>query len=94
MNMKCQQCNSEMNDSAICPNCKKVAVKDSDSFWWFVFALVLPVVAIILYLVWRTKKPLCAKKLIYGAIISLCILLLVYFIFVILAIVTGGSVFS
>ena len=94
LQMKCPQCDGEMTESGICPNWKKIAIKDSNSFWWFVFALVLPIVAIVLYFVWRTKKPMCAKRLIVGAIISLCILLLVYFIFVILAIIAGGSVFS
>lgn len=92
--MKCPKCDSEMTESGICPNCKQILVKDSDSFWWLIFGLFLPIVAVVLYIIWRAKKPMCAKRLIFGAIISLCVLVLVYFIVVILAIVSGGSVFS
>ncbi len=94
--MKCEKCGGELTESGVCAKCKTVYVniQDSTSIWWLVFALLLPVVAIILYCLWRYKKPVCARRLATGAIISLSILLVVYLVLVLLAIITGGNIFS
>lgn len=94
--MKCENCGNELTESGVCVNCKTVYVdvNDSTSIWWLIFALFLPVVAVILYVLWRYKKPVCSKRLALGSIISLSVLLVFYLVMVILAIATRGGIFA
>jgi hypothetical protein len=45
-------------------------VKDSGSIGWGILGFLFPIVGLILFLVWRTKKPKCAKVAGIGAIIG------------------------
>lgn len=57
-------------------------VNDSGSFGWAVLGFLIPIVGLILYLVWKDKKPACASKAIAGAAAG--------FIFNLVVIVFGG----
>lgn len=46
------------------------SVQDSGSIGWGVLGFFFPLVGLILFLVWRTKKPKCAKVAGIGAIIG------------------------
>ena len=62
---------------------------------WLVLGLFFPVVGLVLYIVWRRKKPLTAKKLGLGAIIGAAVSVACYVAYIVLVIVgaTVGSIF-
>lgn len=52
------------------------AVEDSGSIGWAILGFIIPIVGIVLYFVWRTTKPKCAKMAGIGALVSVVIALL------------------
>ena len=99
--MVCKKCGSQLDDKLdVCNICGEKQGKEpivlSDqpsSWWWFVFGLFLPIVAVILYMQWRFTRPNRAKKLWVGALIGLGILLVVYIVLVIVFFVTHRQFF-
>lgn len=45
-------------------------VQDNGSFGWAVLGFFIPIAGLILYLVWRTEKPLSARRAGIGALVS------------------------
>ena len=53
-------------------------VVDSGSFGWAVLGFLIPIVGLVLWLVWRSTKPLCAKKAGMGALVSVIVSVVLY----------------
>lgn len=64
--------------------------QDSGSFGWAVLGFFFPLIGLILFLVWKSTKPLSAKKAGIGALIGAIVLVVVY----IIVFVAMGAVFS
>lgn len=47
--------------------------QDNGSFGWAVLGFFIPVAGLILYLVWRTEKPLSARRAGIGALVSVIV---------------------
>lgn len=47
--------------------------QDNGSFGWAVLGFFFPIVGLILYLVWRTEKPLSARRAGIGALVSVIV---------------------
>ena len=52
------------------------AVEDSGNIGWAILGFIIPIVGIVLYFVWRTTKPKCAKMAGIGALVSVVLALL------------------
>ena len=71
---------------------RKVPVKDTGSFWWFVLGFVIPVAGLVLWLVWKEERPETAKMNGLGALTALILTILGYaFLFILVIIGTIGS---
>ncbi|KFI62982.1 hypothetical protein [Bifidobacterium cuniculi] len=46
---------------------------DSGSFGWAVLGFLIPIVGLVLFLVWHTTKPKCAKMAGIGALVGFCL---------------------
>lgn len=81
----CRNCGNQIHDEAVfCPACgvaqqKKPEVVDNGGFGWGVLGCCIPIVGLILYLVWKDTKPITAKAVGKGALISV-ILSVVYYV--------------
>ena len=94
-NMFCRNCGKEIDNNIVsCPYCNTYVAstqqqddfKDSGSVGWSFLGCCIPLVGLILYLVWKDTKPLCAKKAGIGAAIGVAVYVLlsiVFFIFTI-----------
>ena len=76
--MYCRNCGARIDDKAVvCVKCGadqapvRTKAKDDGSFIWTVVGFLAPVAALVLYLVWKDEKPLCAKRAALGGVISL-----------------------
>lgn len=47
--------------------------QDNGSFGWAVLGFFIPIVGLILYLVWKTEKPLSARRAGIGALVSVIV---------------------
>ena len=47
--------------------------QDNGSFGWAVLGFFIPIAGLILYLVWRTEKPLSARRAGIGALVSVIV---------------------
>lgn len=47
--------------------------QDNGSFGWAALGFFIPIVGLILYLVWRTEKPLSARRAGIGALVSVIV---------------------
>ena len=59
---------------------QQAAPVDNGSFGWAVLGFCFPIVGLILYLVWKSNKPISAKKAGIGALVGFCLNLLFSFI--------------
>lgn len=72
----CKNCGSVLDDGAtFCASCGTAqntapAVKDEGGFGWSLLGCCFPVVALILYLVWKDTKPNTAQAVCHGAIVG------------------------
>ena len=62
------------------PYVQQQAPYDSGSIGWAVLGFVIPLVGLILYLVWRDQKPKSAKMAGIGALVSVLLGVVLYFI--------------
>ena len=74
--MYCKNCGNQLDDKAvICPKCGMSVGKpqsaDDGSFLWAVVGFLVPIVAVILYFVWKDEKPRCAKQAAQGGLVQL-----------------------
>lgn len=54
-------------------------VNDSGSIGWAILGFFFPIVGLILYLVWKSTKPQCAKMAGIGALVGFCLGLVMNF---------------
>ena len=76
---RCNYCGASLHDeTAVCPYCRTqqpVCVAeveeddDKSSFGWGLLGFLIPLVGLILYVVWESKRPLRAKSVGKGALI-------------------------
>jgi hypothetical protein len=88
----CKKCGAEIHDEAvICPHCgvptnstvsssssNSSGAIDTGGFGWGLLGFCIPLVGLILYLVWKDEKPLNAKAVGTGALISVGISIFFY----------------
>jgi uncharacterized membrane protein YvbJ len=88
----CKNCGQPIDDYAvICPKCGVAQqpinqVVDSGSVGWAFLGFCIPLVGLILFLVWKDTKPLSAKKAGIGALISVCVIVVIYILVAIIGI--------
>lgn len=80
--MFCSNCGApDLDDKAVvCPKCG-VQIRplvhqskdDEGSIGWYILGFLIPIVGLVLYLIWKDEKPITAKQLGIGALISVCI---------------------
>ena len=83
---RCNYCGASLHDeTAVCSYCHTqqpvyAGEEDDDksSFGWGLLGFLLPLVGLILYVVWESKRPLRAKSVGTGALISFIISVVVY----------------
>lgn len=99
--MACKKCGSQLEENLdVCDKCGEkqtnepvVLSNQPSTWWWFVFGLFLPIIALIFYMQWRFTRPDRARKLWFGALVGLAVLLVVYIILVIVFFVTHKQFF-
>lgn len=64
---------------------------DTGSIGWAVLGFFVPLVGLILFLVWKTDKPLSAKKAGIGALVSVILGVVFYILMMILGVVMMSS---
>lgn len=67
--------------------------QDNGSFGWAVLGFFVPIVGLILYLVWKTEKPLSARRAGMGALVSVIVgvvITVIWFILVFVAMTMIG----
>ena len=91
--MKCSNCGKDLNEkSAFCTNCgTKVGEtrnsSNGSSSGWGVLGFFFPVIGLVLYLVWKESKPSASKASGIGALISFILNIVIYIIYLVIAIV-------
>ena len=88
-----------MDEAVVCTGCgcpqqttNAVATQDSSSFGWAFLGFCIPIVGLILFLVWKDNTPLRAKSAGKGALVSVIVSAVCYFIyFVVMAVIMGSS---
>ena len=84
----CRKCGTEIDDDAvICPKCGvqqkemvyKKPVNDEGSILWAILGFIIPIVGIILWIVWYNERPKDAKMAGIGALISIVVGIVLYF---------------
>lgn len=76
--MYCKYCGKEIpNESKYCSYCGSNLYLnientkiDNASIGWFILGFLVPLVGLILFLLWEEEKPLTAKKVGLGALVS------------------------
>ncbi|MDO4355852.1 MAG: zinc ribbon domain-containing protein [Clostridia bacterium] len=83
----CKNCGKEIDGKAvICPHCgvpqsdSSQSSVDSGSFGYGILGFCIPIVGLILWLVWKRDRPQSAKVAGTGALISVIIGIVFYFI--------------
>ena len=64
---------------------------DTGSFGWAVLGFFFPIVGLILFLIWKTEKPVSAKQAGMGALVSVIISVVLWLIVFMLALVAGST---
>lgn len=91
----CQNCGSKLEENQnICPNCgfQQSNIQrnqpqnysnqvDNGGFGWGFLGFCIPMVGLILYLVWKTEKPITAKAAGIGALIGFGLSIVSYVIY-------------
>lgn len=84
--MKCPSCGKEVKETYnVCPHCGRDLRKDTfetvgdDQPWddnalpWGILGFFIPIVGLILYLVWKSERPIAAHGAGVGALISVIV---------------------
>lgn len=80
--MFCKNCGAQIDDEAVvCPNCgvaqKKLTSEinpdDAPNMGFAVLCFFFPIVGLILYLVWHSTSPLKARSCGKGALVGVCV---------------------
>lgn len=92
----CKNCGELIDDRAvICPKCgvsqsTAPAVVDNGGFGWGLLGFCIPIVGLILFLVWKDTKPNTGKAAGMGALISVIVSVVFYFIMMLAGIGAAG----
>ena len=81
--------------AVICPKCGVAqttapAVVDNGGFGWGLLGFCIPIVGLILFLVWKDTKPNTGKAAGMGALISVIVSIVLYFIMMLVGIGAAG----
>ena len=94
--MYCPNCGEQIDDKAVvCPKCgvpvkNTVAPDDAPSTGFAVLGFFFPIIGLILYIVWKSERPLCAKSAGKGALIGFIVGIVFSIISYIIAIAAVG----
>ncbi|MCI6956399.1 MAG: zinc ribbon domain-containing protein [Candidatus Faecousia sp.] len=92
----CKNCGRQIDDNAvICPACgvaqsNASAPVDNGGFGWGLLGCCIPLVGLILFLVWKDTKPNTAKAAGIGALVSVCIYIVLYIIGAVAGVAAAG----
>lgn len=92
----CKNCGREIDDKAVvCPGCgvaqnNAPAPVDNGGFGWGLLGCCIPIVGLILFLVWKDQKPNTAKAAGIGALVSVCIYIVLYIIGAVAGVAAAG----
>lgn len=64
---------------------------DTGSFGWAVLGFFFPIVGLILFLIWKTEKPVSAKQAGMGALVSVIVSVVLWLIVFMFALATGSA---
>ena len=64
---------------------------DTGSFGWAVLGFFFPLVELILFLIWKTERPVSAKQAGMGALVSVIINVVLWLILVMIAVAAGSA---
>ena len=64
---------------------------DTGSFGWAVLGFFFPLVGLILFLIWKTERPVSAKQAGMGALASVIINVVLWLILVMIAVAAGSA---
>lgn len=90
MSKFCYNCGNELDEKAyVCVKCGVLVAEDKvdnnvnnnvdkGSFGWAVLGFFVPLVGLILFLVWRSDRPLSSKKAGIGALVSVIVNFIVF----------------
>ncbi len=98
--MFCKNCGAQIDDKAVvCPHCgvavnNSIVADDAPSGGFAVLCFFFPIVGLILYLVWHENRPLKARSCGKGAIIGVCVNVLLVILSVVLSVVFYGCVLA
>ncbi len=96
--MYCKNCGEIIDDQAvICPKCgvaqttlqKGTSLADHGGFLWGLLGFLFPLVGLILFLVWRDDKPLNARAVGIGALVSVIVGFVSAFAAIVIPIIIG-----
>lgn len=65
---------------------------DAGSFGWAVLGFFFPIVGLILFLVWKSEKPVSAKQAGMGALVSVISIVVLWILLIVFAAVIGSAV--
>jgi len=65
---------------------------DTGSFGWAVLGFFFPIVGLILFLVWKTEKPVSAKQAGMGALVSVVAAVVLWCLLIVFAAIIGSAV--
>ena len=65
---------------------------DTGSFGWAVLGFFFPIVGLILFLVWKSEKPISAKQAGMGALASVISTVVLWILLIVFAVIVGSAV--
>lgn len=65
---------------------------DTGSFGWAVLGFFFPIVGLILFLVWKSEKPVSAKQAGMGALASVISTVVLWILLIVFAVIVGSAV--
>ena len=65
---------------------------DTGSFGWAVLGFFFPIVGLILFLVWKSEKPVSAKQAGMGALASVISTVVLWILLIVFAVIAGSAV--
>lgn len=65
---------------------------DTGSFGWAVLGFFFPIVGLILFLVWKSEKPVSAKQARMGALASVISTVVLWILLIVFAVIVGSAV--
>lgn len=87
----CLKCGSIVNKDAVLKQAQKNETNDSGSAGWSFLGFFFPLIAFILFLVWRKDKPKNARAVGIGALISVILSVVSSIILVVITMAVGGT---